>query len=250
MGIYATVLSIGFALGPAVLSVTGTKGLAPFLAGSAIIAVGALPVAIARAPAISCRSQAGFLRFLFVAPAATSAALAFGFAESGSFALLPIYGERNGHPIGGVVLFAAAMTLGNVLFQLPFGFFSDRVDRRKLLLGIAALGLIGAALLPLVSGSLAGTIALLFFWGGSIGALYTVGLAHLAQRFTGADLAAANSAFVFCYASGSLVGPAALGLGMEAYDPHGFAVVLCLCFLAYLVLVAFRVGRGKDPALP
>ncbi|MBN9011147.1 MAG: MFS transporter, partial [Rhizobiales bacterium] len=80
-------------------------------------------------------------------------------------------------------------------------------------------------------------------WGGCIGGLYTVGLAHLAQRFTGADLAAANSTFLFAYSGGVLVGPALLGLSIEAWDPHGFAAALAFCFLLYFVLVLARMAN-------
>src|SRR5262249_9534152 len=47
MGIYATVLSIGLALGPAVLALTGTSGPGPFVTGALIIAAAALPVILA-----------------------------------------------------------------------------------------------------------------------------------------------------------------------------------------------------------
>ncbi|MEO8667937.1 MAG: MFS transporter [Bauldia sp.] len=243
MGIYATVLSIGLALGPAVLAIAGTEGLLPFLIGAAIMALAAVPVILApvNSPAIGEEARGGFLRFLVIAPAATGAAVAFGFAEGGSFALLPIYGQHVGHAVSDVVLFAAAVTLGNVLLQIPIGLVSDRVDRRRLLLVIAVIGLAGAALLPTVAASLPWAMVLLFVWGGFIGGLYTVGLAHLGQRFSGADLAAANSAFVFCYSAGSLFGPAGLGIGMEAWDPHGFAVVLAACFLAYVILLVARM---------
>jgi MFS family permease len=213
-------------------------------------AAAALPVIVApvKSPVIDDHPTGGFVRFLFLAPVATAAALVFGVAESGSFALLPVYGGHMGHAPEAVVLFASAITLGNVVLQLPLGILSDRVDRRRLLFIIAAIGLAGAAALPFVIADLTAALVLLFVWGGCIGGLYTVGLAHLAQRFTGADLAAANSAFMFCYSAGALVGPAFLGLGIELYDPHGYAAVLVLCFLAYLVLIAARIvtlGRAK-----
>jgi MFS family permease len=247
MGLYATVLSIGFALGPGVLALTGTSGALPFLTGTLIMSLAAVPVIVApvESPAIGAHPHGGFIRFLWIAPAATAAAFTFGIAESGSFALLPVYGSHLGHPTQSVVLFAAAMTLGNVALQVPLGLLSDRVDRRRLLLVSALAGLVGAVLLPFVARTLVPTLVLLFVWGGFSGGLYTVGLAHLAQRFTGADLAASNSAFVFAYAAGALVGPAILGLGMEFSDPHGFAVVLAAAFLAYAVLVAVRIALAK-----
>ena len=145
-----------------------------------------------------------------------------------------------------MVLFAAAMTLGNVALQVPLGLLSDRFDRRRLLLVSAVAGLIGAAALPLVARDLVPTLILLFVWGGFAGGLYTVGLAHLAQRFTGADLAASNSAFVFAYAAGALVGPAILGLGMELADPHGFAIGLAAAFLGYVALILARIEAARS----
>jgi MFS family permease len=239
MGAYGTVLAVGFALGPALLAVAGTEGLLPFAIGAAILVLAALPIifAPAKSPVIDQGGRGGFLRFLVAVPAATGAALVFGFVEAASFALLPVYGQHVGHPVSAAILFAVAVTLGNVL-QLPIGIVSDRFDRRTVLLVISVVGFGGAALLPLAAASLAAALVLLFLWGGFIGGLYAVGLAHLGQRFTGGDLAAANAAFVFCYAAGSLFGPAAAGLGMEAYDPNGFAIVLALAFLPYIILVA------------
>jgi len=247
MGIYATVLSIGFALGPGVLALTGTSGVRPFLTGALIIALAALPVIAApvRSPVIEAHPHGGFMRYLWIAPAATAAAFIFGSAESGSFALLPVYGSHLGYATQSVVFFAAAMTLGNVALQVPLGLLSDRFDRRRLLLISAVAGLVGAVLLPFVAHMLVPTLVLLFVWGGFAGGLYTVGLAHLAQRFAGADLAASNSAFVFAYAGGALVGPAILGFGMELSDPHGFAIVLAAAFLAYVVLVAARIASAR-----
>lgn len=247
MGIYATVLSAGFALGPAVLAVTGTEGLTPFALGAIVIGIAALPILLApvSSPAIETHRTGAFWRILVAAPVATGAGLLFGMAESGSLALLPIYGSHLGHAAEAVILFAVAFTLGNVASQVPIGLISDRIDRRLFLFIIAAGGLVGVALLPIASSNLPAMFLLLFFWGGLIGGLYTVGLAHLSARFTGADLAAANSAFVFCYAAGALVGPAALGFGMELSDPHGFAIVLAACFVAYLILLIFRMATAR-----
>ena len=247
IAIYATVLSIGFALGPVVLATTGTSGGLPFVVGALIIAAAAVPVIVApvRSPVIGKHPRGAFMRFLGAAPAATAAAFVFGIAESGSFALLPVYGTYVGHPASVVVLLAAAMTLGNVALQIPLGLIGDRLDRRRILLLNAVVGMVGAALMPFVIGDLAPAFVLLFIWGGFTGGLYTVGLAHLAQRFTGADLAAANSAFVFCYAAGALVGPAVLGGGISFAGPHGFAIVLALCFLAYVGLVLVRIAMAR-----
>ena len=54
-------------------------------------------------------------------------------------------------------------------------------------------------------------------WGGGIGSLYAVGLAHLGSRYSGPDLASANAAFIMLYALGMLGGPPIAGFGMDSY---------------------------------
>ena len=68
-------------------------------------------------------------------------------------------------------------------------------DRRHLLIACAALGMIGVLALPTVAVNWYAAAVLLFFWGGVVAALYTIGLAHLGSRLSGQDLASANAAF-------------------------------------------------------
>jgi len=70
-------------------------------------------------------------------------------------------------------------------------------------------------------------------------------LAHLGSQLTGRELASANAAFVFCYAVGMLVGPQAIGIGMDMMGPSGFAVALALFFAAYALLVGSRLISRK-----
>jgi hypothetical protein len=48
LGIYATVLSLGFAAGPLIFSLIGSEGILPFLIGAGIILLAAVPIIMAR----------------------------------------------------------------------------------------------------------------------------------------------------------------------------------------------------------
>lgn len=250
LGIYATVLSIGFAAGPAVFSWTGSEGFLPFGAGMTIIAFGFLPLMLAwhESPDFeTARDGAGentaFSRYLFMVPTATAAVLVFGAVETGSFSLMPVYGTRAGYSEGEAALLITMVGLGNVLLQIPIGIVSDMVrDRRHLLLTCGLIGLAGILALPFVIDNWYVAAAILFVWGGVISGLYTVGLTHLGSRLTGRDLASANAAFVLCYGVGMTVGPQFVGLGMDAMPPHGFAWTLSLFFAFYLAVVLWRLA--------
>ena len=69
-----------------------------------------------------------------------------------------------------------------------------------------------------------------------VAALYTIGLAHLGSRLSGRDLASANAAFVFCYGVGMVLGPQAIGIGMDLFGPDGFGWSLALFFALYIAL--------------
>jgi MFS family permease len=247
MGVYATVLALGFATGPAVLAAVGTSGWPPYLAGAALFALASLPLALAQGLTPEPRGGAkrGVLSFLLAAPTATLAALVFGAVETGGFALLALYGLRLGFEPETAAYLLTAVALGNVALQIPIGLLSDRIDRRLVLLASGLSGLAGAALLPVVAANGAAFFAVLFVWGGLIGALYTVGLAHLGARFSGGDLVSANAAFVILYNVGLVLGPPLVGAGMDAAPPHGFAWTLAAFCALYVAVIAGRLAGDR-----
>ena len=54
------------------------------------------------------------------------------------------------------------------------------------------------------------------------------------------SMAAANAAFVMAYGVGSLAGPAAGGVGMDAMNPQGVLIVTSGIAVIYLVFLAVR----------
>jgi MFS family permease len=243
MGVYATVLALGFAAGPAILAGVGTEGWAPYLAGSAVIALAGAPLWLARGrlPAISHAPPKAFSAYLFALPLATAAGMAFGAIETGGFAILPVYGLRTGLTAESAAALVSVIALGNVALQLPIGLLADRFNKGAMLVVIGLLGAAGAALLPSLTGGGLPFYALLFIWGGVIGGLYTVGLSLLASRFEGPDLAGANAAFVVFYNVGLTAGPPVVGLAMDLFNPHGFAYALAA--LSLLVPLAAILRR-------
>lgn len=251
LGIYATVLSLGFATGPLLFSILGSDGVRPFAVGAAIILIAAIPIFIARgeSPVIDEKPELHFMRYILLVPTATAAVFIFGAVEVGGLSLFPIYATRAGFSEPQAALLLTVMGIGNMAFQIPLGMLSDRMkDRRRLLTIMAVIGLVGALSLPWVSQNWLLMAIVLLLWGGCVAGLYTVGLSHLGSRLVGADLAAANAAFIFCYAVGTVVGPQAIGAAMDVSGNDGFAWAIIAFFGFYLVLslgrIVFRPKRG------
>lgn len=251
LGIYATVLSLGFAAGPLLFSLLGSDGPRPFAVGAFVILLAAVPILIARkeSPTIEEKPELHFLRYVFLVPTATAAVFIFGAVEVGGLSLFPIYATRIGFSESQAALLLTVMGIGNFIFQIPLGMLSDRMkDRRSLLSIMALIGLIGAASLPLLAENWLLMATVLLFWGGCVAGLYTVGLSHLGSRLHGADLAAANAAFIFCYAVGTVAGPQAIGAAIDMAGANGFAWAIVFFFGLYVALSLARMAMRPKRA--
>lgn len=137
------------------------------------------------------------------------------------------------------------MGVGNVVFQLPIGLLIDRASKLGLTFLFAFAGLCGAIALPLVATNPTLLYVVIFFWGGIIPGLYTLGLAQLGTDHKGTNLAAANAAFIMVYSFGNLIGPPSIGKGMEVWNPHGAMWVIATVFGALSLYALARLSKSK-----
>jgi len=244
LGIYGTVLSVGFAIGPGIVAYIGINGIAPFIIGTVLIVMAVFPALYAHKeqPVMEKTGKTpSLLPYIFLVPMATAAGFIFGAVEQAELSLLPVYGIRSGFSDAEAALLLTVTGIGNVVFQIPLGIWSDKVkDRRTVLLVCTIIGLLGCVVLPFAIQHLWMLYLTVFLWGGVVGGMYTVGLAHLGSRLKGTDLAQANAAFILCYAFGMTIGPQLVGLFMDIFGPNGFVMGVGLFFSSYIALYLIR----------
>jgi MFS family permease len=247
MGVYATVLSLGFAAGPTLLAVVGTSGWTPYLAGAALFLLAALPLVLGRGrlPTVPTKQRKPVFGYLAAAPLAALAGFASGAIETGAISLLPVFGLRNGLEASTSALLVSAVALGSILTQIPIGLLSDRVDRRYLLLAIAAVVIAMSGAIGLAAGRSTTTLVIcLAIWGGFTSAFYTIGLAHLSSRFAAADLVGANAGFVIMFNVGVLAGPPLGGAALDVSSRYGFGLAMGAFGVLVAVAALYELRRG------
>jgi MFS family permease len=240
IGIYGTCLGLGLAIGPSILQAATALSLNPFYACMVLFVAASCVIAAKTGSrlAVDHRDTWMILKVFRADPAVVLAGFMFGLFEFGAGSLLINFAMRVGYSMEDAIVALSLLYFSNVCFQIPIGILSDRFNRRTLLFLIAVIGLVGAGALLVGHVSSLGFFVLVFFWSGSMAGLYTVGLAQSASLFEEKNFVHVNSCFVVSYSAGMIVGPLLLGLGMDIWNPFGFAYCLIAVFAAYAMLLA------------
>jgi MFS family permease len=250
VGVYAVILSGSYMIGPKLVNLFGIAGPEIYLAITALVLVGTVPIVFGQRHAPSTGEEAArpplaLLRFFRTDPMVMWGVLLFGVIEFGAMGLISVWGVRSGLDQVSAVDLVFWLAFGSMAFQLPVGWAADRIDRRGLLALCGVVAVIAPGLVILWSDSFALIAASIFVWGGMAVALYTIALTELGARYQGAALADANAAVVLGYGLGALFAPVLLGAAMDAIPPDGVLWAAMLTAVAYCTLAAFRLAGAR-----
>jgi MFS family permease len=166
-----------------------------------------------------------------VAPLAIAAAALSGLALGGFWAMAPVYASLSGFDTPGVGMLMTSTILGGALLQLPIGHYSDRHDRRKVLLWVVLLAVLVALLMALLPAGL-WLLAAIFVWGGLTFAIYPIAVAQMVDQLHSDEILAGSSGLLIANGIGSVCGPLLAGPLMQQFGPQAlplhFAVTLSL----------------------
>jgi len=236
------VMSLGFGLGPLLVSAIGPAEFTTFFFAAAIIALSIIPLVLARnvAPDLGMPQKWSFVRAFRVAPLVMAAAVLAGVTDSAQISFIPVYGVRMGYDPDMALYMLVAIVSGTIISQIPIGLYSHRVDRNKLLVICLVACFALGGIVPFVLDNPILIWPVLVLWGGTAFALYSIAIILLGDRFPPAELAGANAAFVCVFEMGSIAGPVAVGHAMEWMGPNGMPTVLVVSCVPLLALAMWR----------
>lgn len=247
MGAYMTALMVGLAGGPLIIAAAGIDGILPFLIGAGLMAASAVPLVLARrlAPSIPPTRPIRLRQVVLLAPTVMATIAAAGFTDMAIITLYPLYALRSGFSQDAALLMLSVYFVGSLALQLPIGWLADHLDRRRILMLCAGVGVVGPLMLPFVLHIEVALWPLLFLWGGAVVGLYTVGLTLLGQSFPAAHLARAVAVFVMFYTTGGVIGPVVAGGAMEVAGPSGLPFALAVVCAVLLAVVGLGAGSTR-----
>lgn len=243
MGLYSSIVSAGFGLGPLSLGLVGTQGWPPFIIGSAAFLVcGLIVLAVAaRLPDMPHDGEAVSVGgFFALAPLLLFAVFTAAAFEQVLLSLFAVYGAALGSAEQRIASLITCFIAGNAVLQIVLGRAAERFGSTRMMLFCVLVCLAGCLLLPLLFNNWL-IWPLFFVWGGVSFGIYTLSLIQLGERFTGQALIAGNAAFGIVWGIGGIIGSPVAGLAMQLTGHQGLPSSLgLLCCVLVVFLTAQR----------
>jgi MFS family permease len=250
-GLYASTLTTCQFAGPTLLAILGTRSARALLVGVVLHGLSLLLLFGSDWPQTSAAPSEPLQLRLFMRccrPLAI-AVLFFSMFDSTMLALLPVYGLHLGLESRTALLMVTTVFLGDACLQIPLGAAADRFGRRGAHALCAVLAASAAVALPLGAVRTVLMWPSLFLLGGSAGALYTLAIVRLGDRFHGAALIAANAYVGLLWGVGSLSGPLLGGGAMALSGPQGLLLFVAAgAALTLLAIVRERTVPARSAA--
>lgn len=239
---YMISLYAGQAVGQYLLGLGAARPALPFLVGSILVSLAAIPVLLTRiaapipleAPPLSIR------RLYAVSPLGVVGAAVTGVVLGAFYTLGAVYARRLGLGLASTATFMSLVILGGVALQWPLGRLSDLIDRRRVI--VLGFGGVLAASLALAFVAASGWTLLLAggLFGGFSFALYPLCVAHTNDHLTPEQRVVASGGLVLLYSIGAAAGPLAGSAAMMIAGPGGLFVLAASAAAGALVFALWR----------
>jgi MFS family permease len=245
----AQTLGIIGAQGLLTLGDAGTSVL--FIGASILVSISFAPILLSVSPVPAVEvARPMRLRDLFRgSPLGTVGIFLLGGVYATQSGMGAVFGAQIGMAASQIALFVAMLFAGALVLQYPIGWLSDRVDRRKLILGSALLGAGACGLGWLAGGEIWALMAAAFFAGGVTTPLYALLLAYTNDFLSSEDMPAASGGLVFTFGLGAIVGPLAVGGAMEDLGPRAFWLVLGGTFAIMALYALYRMTQRSSASV-
>lgn len=182
-------------------------------------------------------------------PVSFVAMLFVGIANGAFGTLAPVFGAEVGLTTFTIATMMSITIFSGAVMQLPAGRMSDRMDRRYVLAGLAAIaGLSGLAITIVKPSGLTVLYGLIALYGAMSYTLYSIIVAHANDYADSDQFVTVSGGLLLLYGVGTILGPLVGGITM-GYSPYLLFAVTAASHLAVAGYALFRTRmRAAIPA--
>lgn len=249
--IYMSVTFVALALGQWLILVGEQNGFVQFALVSILFSFALLPITLTpvKEPVTVEPPQLRLRNLYKISPLGFVGAIASGLLNGAFYGMGAVYAQAVGFSTIGVATFMAATILGGAIFQWPVGHYSDRHDRRFLMLWIC----IGSACLAVLGfffsrASEESLVLIGILYGGFVFTLYGLSVAHVNDLIDPSRVLEVTGGLLLLHGVGAAIGPTVAGAVMDILNPESLMLYFALVLGLFALFTMQRIKAA--PAVP
>ena len=259
LSIYMFITFIGLALGTLLLNFNKPEQFEPFILISLLFSIALVPILLVKrsAPKFKKISFMKIKQLYKISPLGTFSMFCTGLIHSAIFGVGAVYATSLNFTIFEISLFLFLITISGAFFQFPIGYFSDKQDRRIILITCTFVSVVFCILSVLTSGtslekmylaSSLGVNKILFLifitlYAGFALPMFTLNLAYVNDFIEKERFVAAGAGLQIIFGIGAMGGPFICSVFMNTFGPNGFFVFLGIFHLLIGLFGLYRITK-------
>ena len=255
---YMIILFGGLALGMLLLNVSNPNSFEPFILVSVLLSLALVPILLTKrsAPKFKKIGTISIKELYKISPLGTVSSFCTGLIHSAFFSLIAVYATTSNFTLFETSILLFMATIAGVIFQGPIGYFSDKYERRKVIVITTALGAMFAFIAIIFGGESLQNMYLsvrlsfskiVFFisvglYAGLALPLFSLNLAHTNDYVTKDKFVAAGGGIQLIFGIGAIIGPILCSLFMDIFNINGFFIFL---IVSHIIIAIFGIYRMR-----
>ena len=258
---YMIILFGGLAIGMLLLNVSDPSNYEPFILVSILLSLALVPILLTKrsAPKFKKIGTISVKELFKISPLGTVSSFCTGLIHSAFFSLIAVYATRSNFTLFETSILLFLSTIAGVIFQGPIGYFSDKYERRKVIVITTLLSALFALISIIFGGESLQNMYLsvhlplgkiIFFisvalYAGLCLPLFSLNLAHTNDYVTKEKFVAAGGGLQLIFGIGAIMGPIICSFFMDLLNINGFFIFLILSHLFIAIFGIYRM-RVRD----
>ncbi len=235
-----------------VIPAAGIEGPAIFSIIAMALALSIVPISLADKSNPAPPNQVPFNLFAVwrISPLAVIGCIAVGLSMSAFRNIGPIYAEQIGFSVTSIATFMSAGIIGGVVLQYPLGAYSDRYDRRIVILTTTAFSVVTGLFLSFFAGNdeIRNVIGV-FIFGAFALPLYSLSSAHGNDHARDGEHAMMSAGLLFFWSLGATAGPLLASVFIDVFGPKALFAYTAAIQIVFMIYTIYRltVRAGVPP---
>jgi len=251
LSIYMIITFVFVGLGQFLLNLSDPAKVDLFILVSILLSFALLPILLTTTeqPDITNPKSFSISEFYAVSPLGFVGALFTGLAHSAVFGYGAVYATARGLSVFEVSIFMVIITSFGALSQWPVGYFSDKIDRRIILITVT---FVAAGLSILIAISAYISLILFFILTAIFSSMclpmYSLVVAHTNDFLQPDEIVSASSSINKLLGVGSIIGPIAVSSTMVVFGSSGFFAYLFVIHGSLGLFGIYRMAKRTKPS--